>query len=147
MKNRSVPTDTILPHVVYQDVPAAISYLSATFGFEEHYRYGDPGSGGAQMHLGNAWIQLRSAREDGKSPAQAGCWTQSLSIFVEDVDEHYARAKSAGATFKEELHVTVYGERQYVAVDPEGHSWLFSQHAVDVSPAEWGARLPTNGSR
>jgi uncharacterized glyoxalase superfamily protein PhnB len=141
MKNRSVPTDIILPHVVYQDVAAAIAYLSATFGFEEHYRYGDPASGGAQIHLGDAWVQLRSAREDGKSPAQAGCWTQSLSIFVADVEAHYARAKSAGAKFAEELHETVYGERQYVAVDPEGHSWLFSQHAHDASPEEWGATL------
>src|SRR5580658_8543729 len=97
MKNRSVPTDTILPHVVYQDVAAAIAYLSATFGFAEHYRYGDPSSGGAQMHLGEAWIQLSSAREDRQSPAPAGCWTQSLSLFVADVDAHYTRAKSAGA--------------------------------------------------
>ena len=56
--NRSVPTNTILPHVIYQDLPAAIDWLTHTFGFTEHYRYGDPVSG-AQMHLGNAWIMVR----------------------------------------------------------------------------------------
>ncbi len=32
MKNRSVPTDILLPHIVYQDVAAAILWLSETFG-------------------------------------------------------------------------------------------------------------------
>jgi uncharacterized glyoxalase superfamily protein PhnB len=60
MKNRSVPTDTVIPHIVYQSVPDAIKWLSNAFGFVEHYRYGDPpGRSGAQMHLGNAWLMLR----------------------------------------------------------------------------------------
>jgi len=42
LKNRSVPADTVLPHVFYQDVVAAIDWLSKTFGFVEHYRYGQP---------------------------------------------------------------------------------------------------------
>jgi uncharacterized glyoxalase superfamily protein PhnB len=59
-KNRSVPTDTILPHVVYQDVGVAVAWLCKTFGSIEHYRYGDPAGpiSGAQMHLGNAWIMV-----------------------------------------------------------------------------------------
>jgi hypothetical protein len=42
MKNRSVPPDAILPHVVYRDLNDAIEWLTKTFGFTEHYRYGDP---------------------------------------------------------------------------------------------------------
>ena len=38
--NRSVPTDTLLPHIVYRDVPEALAWLTATFRFREHYRYG-----------------------------------------------------------------------------------------------------------
>lgn len=72
-------------------------------------------------------------------PARLGYGTQHLTIFVEDVDAHYARAKEAGAEIVEELHDTVYGERQYGAKDIAGHLWLFSQHAEDVSPEEWGA--------
>jgi hypothetical protein len=48
---------------------------------------------------------------------------QSLTVFVED------------------LHETVYGERQYGAEDLDGHHWLFSRHARDVSPEEWGATV------
>ncbi len=36
---------------------------------------------------------------------------------------------------------TVYGERQYGLEDLDGHRWLFSQHARDVDPKEWGATI------
>jgi len=143
LKNRSVPADTVLPHVVYQDVAAAIDWLSKTFGFIEHYRHGDPAGSvnGAQLHLGDAWIMLTRARPGRATPAQLGGGTQSLTVFVGDVDAHFHRAKSAGAKIVEDLHETIYGERQYGAVDLDGHHWLFSQHARDLSPDEWGAKL------
>jgi uncharacterized glyoxalase superfamily protein PhnB len=52
--NRSMPTDTVLPHLVYQNVADAIVWITKAFGFEEYYRYGEPGApvNGAQMHLG-----------------------------------------------------------------------------------------------
>jgi uncharacterized glyoxalase superfamily protein PhnB len=140
MKNRSVPADVILPHLVYQNIPEAIAWLTRAFGFTEHYRYGDPVQG-AQMHLGNAWIMLSLAREGRKSPAQAGVWTQSLTVFVDDVDAHFEKAKSAGPKIVEDLNETMYGERQYGVEDLEGHHWLFSRHARDVSPGEWGATV------
>jgi len=143
LKNRSVPVDTILPHVVYQDVAEAAAWLTKTFGFIEHYRYGDPTEpvGGAQMHLGDAWIMLRRSRAGAASPAQLGSGTQSLTVFVEDVDAHFQRTKLAGAKIVEDLNETAYGERQYGVVDLGGHHWLFSRHARDVSPDEWGARI------
>lgn len=138
LRNRSVPTDIVLPHIVYQDVAAAAVWLAKTFGFTEHYRYGEAPDG-AQMSLGPAWIMLKCARSQRCSPAQSGCWTQSLTIFVEDVDAHFAHSLAAGAKIVEELHETMYGERQYAVEDLEGHHWLFSKHARDVDPTEWGA--------
>jgi uncharacterized glyoxalase superfamily protein PhnB len=143
LKNRSVPADVVLPHITYRNVAEAMAWLTKVFGFTEHYRYGESGGAvqGAQMHLGDAWFMLNSARPGSASPAQAGCHTQSLTVFVEDVDAHFERAKAAGAKIVEELHETVYGERQYGVEDLEGHHWLFSRHARDVSPEEWGATI------
>jgi uncharacterized glyoxalase superfamily protein PhnB len=143
MNNRSVPTNTVLPHIVYENVAGALTWLTETFGFTEHYRYGEPGGPvqGAQMNLGGAWIMLRSARTGFASPAQIANQTQSLTVFVEDVDAHFDRTKSKGARIVEELNETFYGERQYGVEDLEGHRWLFSQHVRDVSPEEWGARV------
>jgi uncharacterized glyoxalase superfamily protein PhnB len=143
--NRSVPADTLLPHVTYQNVADAIAWLTKAFGFKEHYRYGEPISG-AQMHLGNAWIMLKRARAGNASPAQLGYGTQSLTVFVEDVEAHFQRAKSAGAKILEDLHETVYGELQYAAADLDGHHWLFSRHARDLSPEEWGATVSGSSS-
>jgi uncharacterized glyoxalase superfamily protein PhnB len=142
MVNRSVPTNTVLPHVMYRNVADAIAWLTRTFGFTEHYRYGDPGEiSGAQMYLGNACLMLKRAGPGSASPAQLGYGTQSLTVFVDDVDAHFQRTKSAGAKILEELHETVYGERQYGVEDLDGHHWLFSQHARDLSPDEWGATI------
>jgi len=143
LKNRSVPADVILPHLTYRNVADALAWLTKAFGFVEHYRFGEPGGrvNGAQMHLGDAWIMLNSARAGSASPAQAGHQTQSLTVFVDDVDAHFERAKLAGAKIVEDLHETAYGERQYGVEDLEGHHWLFSRHARDVDPAEWGATV------
>jgi uncharacterized glyoxalase superfamily protein PhnB len=145
MKNRSVPVDTVLPHIVYENVPEAIEWLTRVFGFREHYRYGESVSG-AQMYLGNAYIMVRGVREGGVrrgecTPAKLEYGTQSVTVFVENVEEHFVRAQSAGAKIVEDLNVTIYGERQYGVEDLDGHHWLFAQHARDVSPDEWGAKI------
>jgi len=140
MKNRSVPVDTVLPHIRYENISDACEWLKRVFGFCEVYRHGDPLSG-VQMHLGQAYLMLHRAREGSQTPAQLGYGTQMLTIFVDDVDAHYARIVAAEATIVEELHETIYGERQYCVEDIEGHRWLFSQHARDVDPAEWGATV------
>ena len=139
-RNRSVPTDTVLPHIVYKDLTGAIAWLKDAFGFAEHYHYGDPPSG-AQGQLGNACIMLTLSRGDHKSPLETGHATQSLTIFLEDVEGHCARSRKAGARIVEEPHETVYGEFQYAAEDPEGHLWLFSRHVRDLDPASWGATV------
>jgi uncharacterized glyoxalase superfamily protein PhnB len=141
LKNRSVPVDTILPHITYRNVAAALAWLTEAFGFTEHYRYGEAPGDGAQMYLGGAWIMLNASRPGRAAPAELGGGTQSLTVFVDDVDAHFARAKSAGVKIVEELHETIYGERQYGAEDLDGHHWLFSRHARDVSPDEWGAKI------
>ncbi len=138
--NRSVPTDTLIAHIRYRDLEQAIAWLTRAFSFTEHYRYGDP-IGGAQMSAGSGWIMLKQLSPDARTPQQLGYGTQSLTIFVDDVEAHCERARSAGAAILEEPHETVYGEFQYAALDLDGHHWLFSRHARDLSPADWGATL------
>ena len=114
-------------------------WLTSTFGFVEHYRYGDPVQG-AQLHIGKAFIMVNSARAGSSSPAALGSATQSLTIFVEDVEAHYAHVRAL-AQIVEEPHETAYGEFQYGVLDLEGHHWLFARHARDVSPDAWGATI------
>lgn len=140
LHNRSVPVDTVLPHLFYSNLEQAIDWLTKTFGFVEHYRYGDPAAG-AQLRLGKAYIMVSTVRPGRTTPALAGHRTQSVTVFAEDVENHYARCRAAGATIVEELHETGYGELQYGVEDIEGHHWIFSRHARDIGPEEWGAKV------
>lgn len=143
MNNRSVPVSTVLPHIYYRDVAAAIAWLTRVFGFCERYRYGDPGNpGGAQLVAGGAYLMIaaiKSPIEGPQTPAELGYGTQSLTIFLEEVEAHCARSRAFGATIVEEPQETIYGEFQYAALDLEGHHWLFSRHAKDLAPEDWGA--------
>ena len=109
MRNASVPTQTILPHVAYEDVAQGIEWLSEVLGFVEHYRYGDPDDPqGAQVYLGDAWLMLEKARPGKSSPNALRGMTQYLSLFVDDVDAYYEKANRAGATVIEDVNDTIY---------------------------------------
>jgi uncharacterized glyoxalase superfamily protein PhnB len=140
MKNRSLPVDTVLPHLAYRNVSEAVAWLSRVFGFREHYRYGEPGNeSGAQIFAGDACIMVHRVNEGERCAEDRPC-AQAITIFVEDVESHCQRSKAAGATIVEEPHETVYGEFQYAVIDLDGHRWLFSRHARDLAPEDWGAR-------
>ena len=140
--NRSVPSDVLVAHIVYRDVAEAMAWLTRAFGFAEHFRYGDPDQpNGAQMRFRDAVFMIVEVRPGRATPADSGVHTQNLTVFTEDVDAHYARAKAAGAKIIEEPHETEYGEYQYAAKDFAGHLWIFARHARDMSPEKWGATM------
>lgn len=141
------PTPAGWPRIscaVFYDEPArAIDWLCAAFGFEVRLKV--EGQGGriehSELTFGEGLIMVgtaggRSDRPGGlpcKSPRSlGGSNTQSLCIFVDDVDAHAERARRAGAIIREEPQTTDFGEeywadRTYRAEDLEGHQWFFMQ--------------------
>lgn len=126
---------TIIPALRYRDAAAAIEWLCRAFGFEEHLVV--PGENGAiahaQLAFGNGMIMLGSGRDGDYnklivSPDAAGGVTQAPYIVVTEVDEHYARAKEAGAEIVIDIADQDYGGRLYVCRDPEGHIWSFGSY-------------------
>lgn len=124
----------------YTDPAAAIDFLERAFGFET--RLCIEGEGGAIVHselvYGDAVVMVGGDRsERGPDPyaasprAVGGRNTQSLFLYVDDVDAHCAQARAAGATVLMEPRDSDYGEeywadRSYEALDLEGHRWWFS---------------------
>ena len=135
-----MPIDTLIAHVYYRDLEEAVAWLTRVFGFVEQFRYGSP-IGGAQLRAANAWVMLKGLPAEGRTPRELGYDTQSLTIFVEEVEAHCERARYGGAAIVEEPHETVYGEFQYAARDLDGHHWIFSRHARDLSPTDWRATV------
>ena len=126
----------IVPYLSYADASAAIEFICAAFGFEKGLLIpmGDDKIGHAELHHAGETLMLASeyAPARMKSPKNAGAVTAALSIYVDDVDVHYERAKAAGAEIVEEPADQFYGDRVYTALDPEGHRWSFHQHVKDV---------------
>ena len=131
----------ITPYLLYEDVPAALEWLAKAFGFTERLRFA--GSDGvvnhAEMTLGDGVIMMGFPGADYRNPRHLGKATQLVNVYVDDVDGHFARAKGEGATILSELENQSYGDRRYIAEDPEGHQWVFAQHVSDTSPEDWGA--------
>ena len=134
----------IAPYLMYEDAAAAMDFLADAFGFREVVRSLAPDDGRvwhAEMEFDGARIYLGQPAEY-KNPNHLGGVTVSVHVYVDDVDAHYERARSAGAAIKAELDDRDYGERRYHAVDPEGHVWVFAARVGEPS-AEWLATLAT----
>jgi len=131
----------ITPYLYYEDVAAALAWLARAFGFRERLRM--PGPDGSVMHaemqLADGVVMMGRPGPDYRSPKRLGQVTQSLYVYVDDVNTHFRRAKDAGAKVIEEPADQFYGDRRYGAEDPEGHVWYFAQHVRDVSPEEMKA--------
>ena len=139
--NRSAPTATVVPLLIYDDVGKAIDWLCGAFGFSERLRAERNGIvGHAQLVVAEGAIMLGRHGNDYRVP-RPGEVPQYIVVHVEDVDRHFEQAKQFGARIVAPPGDQPFGERQYTADDYAGHRWTFSQHIADVAPDEWGATL------
>jgi uncharacterized glyoxalase superfamily protein PhnB len=136
--NRSIPEPTVIPVLTYPDVNEAVAWLSEAFGFQERLRI--PDNHRSQLRVGDGAVIVADVRHE-RVPPRAGESPQSVLVRVEDARGHCERARAHGATITMEPTDFEYGERQYTAVDPAGHLWLFSETLDDVDPGSWGGEL------
>jgi uncharacterized glyoxalase superfamily protein PhnB len=143
MMNRSAPTATIVPVLIYKDVGQAIDWLCRAFGFKERLRAERDGIiGHAQLVIAEGSIML--GRQGGPYRAPQGDEvTAYVHVAVDGVDKHFERAKECGAIVLQPPTDMPFGIRQYTVKDPMGHWWTFSQNIADVAPEDWGARTAT----
>jgi uncharacterized glyoxalase superfamily protein PhnB len=133
--NRSIPSSTVIPVLIYPDVRAAVAWLGAAFGFTERVRIGEDHR--AQLSFGDGAVIVGDVRHD-RRPPRPGEVTHSVMVRVDDVNSHCERSRGHGARIVMEPTDFEYGERQYTAEDLAGHQWTFSETLADVAPEEWG---------
>jgi uncharacterized glyoxalase superfamily protein PhnB len=129
--------------VYYQDAAGAIQWLCDAFGFTVRIKI--EGKNGriehSELTFGEGVVIV--AQEDPASPhpskammrsprSLGGAGTQSIMIYVDDVDAHCQQARSRGARVVNELATHDYGadywaDRSYSALDSEGHLWSIAQ--------------------
>ena len=143
MKDTPPGWPRISSSLYYRDAAAAIDWLCRAFGFSLRLKV--EGENGriehSELTYGAGLVMVGQEEADGTtlrfgrrraSPLSAGGNTQSLMLYVDDVDDHCATARAAGATIVSEPAVHDYGDdywadRSYGAIDPEGHIWWFTQ--------------------
>jgi uncharacterized glyoxalase superfamily protein PhnB len=118
--------------------------LCKAFGFEVRLVVEDPSGGVVHSELvyGDGVIMVGDAnkRPHFRSPAAVGGGnTQSIMVYVDDVDAHCAHARKHGARIFTEPTVSDYGpdywaDRSYGAVDCGGHHWWFVQRLRSGDP-------------
>ncbi|RAG86704.1 glyoxalase [Streptacidiphilus pinicola] len=136
LSNRSIPSSTVIPVLVYPDVRAAVAWLTAAFGFAERVRIGEDHR--SQMRIGTDGAMIVADVHGERTPPRPGAETHVIKVRVEDVRALFERARAAGATVLQEPTEYPYGERSFSVADLGGHHWEFSQTLRDVAPAEWG---------
>jgi uncharacterized glyoxalase superfamily protein PhnB len=148
---------TIVPMLAYEDPAAALEWLASAFGFRERTRIETPDGriAHAEMQIGDGVIMLANPSPEYQSPkthrencSQAARWqavpyvVDGHLVRVDNVDEHFQRAKAAGALILSEPEDEPYG-RLYRVEDLEGHRWMFMQppptaeDTADSATYEW----------
>jgi uncharacterized glyoxalase superfamily protein PhnB len=132
----------VVPMLAYENGPAAMDWLTRAFGFREVVRMLAPDgrlSHGEMATGEEGLIMLATPTPDYQSPKHhretctaAAKWSQvpyiidGVLVYVDDVDAHFERATSAGATILSGVDAGEHGKR-YRAEDIEGHRWMFME--------------------
>lgn len=135
---------TVTPYITVTNSAEAIDFYKRAFGAEETFRMNGPGGKvvHAEIKIGDSVIMLSDEwpNSGAKAPVNAGCCTQTLMVYVPDVDAYYDRAVKAGANSSRPVEDQFWGDRSGQVTDPYGHRWMLSTHVEDVSPADMERR-------
>ena len=136
---------TLTPYLTVKDGNRAMKFYEQALGAKETMRFAGPEGRimHAEMKIGDSPFMLSEefAEMGVKSPQSLGGTTGSFMLYVENVDEAYARAIKAGGKELRPLQDQFYGDRSGTFEDPEGHKWTISTHVEDVSEEEMGKRM------
>jgi PhnB protein len=110
---------TVTPYLVVPDGDTEIRFLEAAFGAATSIceRKPDQTVMHAELRIGDSLVMLGQASEQWKA------LKASLYLWVENVDEVYAKALTAGATSLSAPEDKPYGHRNAGVIDPAGVTW------------------------
>ena len=138
----------VIPMISYRDGVAALEWLARVFGFRERARivdgqgrlaHGEMAAGGGVIMLATPSPDYQGPRAHREACAAARRWSSvpwvvdGVLVHVDDVEAHYARARSQGATLLSELERNEH-DHGYRAEDLEGHRWMFAQRPATADP-------------
>jgi PhnB protein len=134
----------VTPYLIVQGASHAIDFYSSILGAQERMRMAGPdGSiGHAELSLGDSVVMIADEYPDmgAVSPKTVGGTPVMIHVYVEDVDDVFAKAIAAGAKELQAVEDKFYGDRSGTFEDPFGHQWSVASHVEDVPPDEMEQR-------
>lgn len=131
---------TVTPYLMVRRAEQAIEFYKRAFNAKERGRMQGPDGRvmHAELQIGDSVVFLCDEFPEmgGKSPEALKGSPVSLFLYVENVDDWFARAVNAGATVKTPVEDQFWGDRWGTLTDPFGHEWQVATHVEDVSQEE-----------
>ena len=129
--NRSIPSATVIPVLIYPDVREAVAWLTEAFGFRERLQIGE--SHRSQMSVGDGGAVIAADVRHGRVPPRAGESTHSVLVRVEDANAHCARAREQMASIDSGQRISrtnAQGERYFLEDDQRAQEAAKTQQLV-----------------
>ena len=140
---------SLTPYLIVKGGARAIDFYKQVFGAIELMRMEAPGGvvGHAELKIGDSIFMLADEFPDkgALGPETIGGTPISLMLYVENVDDVFARAIAAGATVVKPVADQFYGDRSGLFLDPCGHQWNVATHVEDVPEDEMARRSSDGG--
>jgi uncharacterized glyoxalase superfamily protein PhnB len=110
---------TVTPYLVVPDADGGLAFLKAAFGATETFcqRSSDNRVAHAEVTIGDSLIMMGQAGDQFKALNAA------LYLWVENVDEVYAKALAAGASSLSAPEDKPYGHRNAGVIDGNAITW------------------------
>lgn len=139
-KPAKIPQPAVTPYLTVNGAADAIEFYKKAFGAVETMRLAEPSGrlGHAEIMINGSPIMLSDEYPElnALGPQARGGSTVGIHLYVEDVDEVFARAVAEGATAAREVKDEFYGDRSGKLIDPFGHVWYVSTRKNDLSAEE-----------
>jgi PhnB protein len=136
---------SITPYLFIKGAAQAIDFYKKVFGAKERMLM--PGTNGrighAELEIGDSLIMLADEHPEAGalSPQTVGGSSNSLHLYVDNMDAVIEKAVSAGAKVTRPAKDEFYGDRIGTFTDPFGQIWSVATHIEDVSPEEMKNRM------
>lgn len=131
----------VTPYLIVDGAAEAIDFYASVLGAAQRgdrMTTPDGKVGHAELTLGDSLIMLADESPDwgALGPRTVGGSPVTVHVYVEDVDDVFAKALAGGAKELQPVTNQFYGDRSGLFEDPWGHKWNVASHVEDVPPEE-----------
>ena len=135
----------VTPYLIVDGAAEAIDFYSSVLGAAQRgdrMTTPDGKVGHAELTLGDSLIMLADEAPDWGAigPRTVGGTPVTVHVYVENVDDVFAKAIGAGGTEVQPVIDQFYGDRSGTFEDPWGHKWNVATHVEDVPADEMAER-------